>query len=116
MDNNVIDNNIKELNAELKYYRKERFKELFKEGDILVLAISPLVGAAGGGVPLVAYNTPMETTILAMTGGATTCLAIGILHFYSKLKHSLYSTDIKLVKKEIQSFKTHNKVMQKKLK
>lgn len=111
-----MDNNLKELNAELKFYKKERFKELCKDGDILVLAFSPLVGIVGCGMPLMAYNAPTEATMLAMAGGAASCLAVGIANFCTRLNHALYSSDIKLVKEEIQSFKTHNKVMQKKLK
>lgn len=114
-----MSNNIDDLKVKLKYCKKERLKELFKDGDFLMLVIAPLGCGVISGIPFMINDASTKSTMVAMGVGASLGLSIGSMHFFTKFHDSIYTKKIRVIREEIKEIKEENKsnvVKQKKLK
>lgn len=109
---------VAELRKDLKYYRFERFKDVFSDDEIVDNCL--FNGAKAGGVCIVpaillAHTNENAAICLAIGGGIVT-LAAGALSLAKGFKDSTFTKNIKLTKNEIKGKIITNKQKQKKLK
>ncbi|MBQ7137353.1 MAG: hypothetical protein IJO43_05200 [Bacilli bacterium] len=101
---------IEHLKADLKIYKKERFKKLRKDGVILKSFAFPLgIGEIIGGT-ISAFGLGNEKSAIGLGIGTAIGLSIGTLYIKSKLNYALYSDQIKLIKQQIKEEKQKQKI------
>lgn len=102
---------VKELRKILKYYRLERFKDVFSDDDIVNNCL--FEGAKAGGVCIVPAillaHTNENAAICLGIGGGILTLAAGAFSLAKGFKDSVLTENIKLTKNEIKGKVITNK-------
>lgn len=109
-----MSNNIDDLKVKLKYCKKERLKELAKNGDFILLAALPASLGIISCLPFIFNGASFKTNTITFTLGASLGSFVGSTNLFTHYNNSIYTKQIRIIKDEIKEEK--KLIKQKKLK